>query len=147
MSKNQKNAVIWIAIACFFYLLVQSFSNVKDGTAGIPYSDFVSDIESGKIANVAIHGASIDGVTTDGKLFSTYNPGDTELVERLIAKNVKIVAGPNEEHSALLHIFSVAFFLCFCLWLFGFSLSDSYRQEEIRRSVSENHPMTLKKKK
>lgn len=105
MSKNQKNAVIWVAIACFFYLLVQSFSNVKDGAAGIPYSDFISDIESGKIANVAIHGASIDGVTTDGKLFSTYNPGDTELVDRLIAKNVKIVAGPNEEHSALLHIF------------------------------------------
>lgn len=121
MSKNQKNAVIWIAIACFFYLLVQSFSNVKDGTAEIPYSDFVSDIESGKIANVAIHGASIDGVTTDGKLFSTYNPGDTELVERLIAKNVKIVAGPNEEHSALLHIFFssiLPLLLLMAVWFF-----------------------------
>ncbi|MBQ7673406.1 MAG: ATP-dependent zinc metalloprotease FtsH [Alphaproteobacteria bacterium] len=105
MSKNQKNAVIWIAIVCFFYLLVNSFSNIKDGINNLPYSDFISDVENGKVVNVAIRGLSIDGVTSDGKLFSTYNPGDTGLINRLISKNVKIIAGPNEEHSALLHIF------------------------------------------
>ena len=105
MSKNQKNAVIWIAIICFFYLLVNSFSNIKDGINNLPYSDFISDVENGKVVNVAIRGLSIDGVTSDGKLFSTYNPGDTGLINRLISKNVKIIAGPNEEHSALLHIF------------------------------------------
>ena len=105
LSKNQKNAVVWIAIVCIFYLLIQSFSNVKEGTNTIAYSDFISDVENGKIANVSIKGLNINGITNDGKLFSTYNPGDSGLINRLISKKIKIHAESIEEHSALLHIF------------------------------------------
>lgn len=104
MSKNQKNVVIWVAIACFFYLLFQAFTGGRENISNIPYSDFISDVDAGKVSSVTIRGMVIDGVTTDGKLFSTYDPKDSGLINRLIDKNVRIVAGPNEENSTLLHI-------------------------------------------
>lgn len=121
MSKNQKNAIIWTVIACFFYLIVQSFGNLRESSVDIPYSEFISDIENGKVAKVEIRGDSIDGITSSGKLFSTYNPGDADLVDRLIARNVKIIAGPKEGHSALLHIFLgniLPFLLLIAVWYF-----------------------------
>ena len=90
MNKNQKNIVVWIAIACFFYLLFQAFSNGRGGVVTVAYSDFLSKVESGKVAKVAIRGSSIEGVTTDGEFFSTYDPRDWRLIDRLIAKNVHI---------------------------------------------------------
>ncbi|MDR2794742.1 MAG: ATP-dependent zinc metalloprotease FtsH [Holosporaceae bacterium] len=107
MNKNHKNVVIWIAIACFFYLLFQSFNVGKTSIANIPYSDFIADVEQGKINSVVIRGANIDGATTDGKFFSTHNPSDGKLVDRLLTKSVKIVSTPSDENSTLMHfIFS-----------------------------------------
>jgi cell division protease FtsH len=104
VNKNQKNVVIWLARACFLFLLFQAFNNGRDNVVTMPYSDFVSEVESGKVSRVVIRGFSIDGVTTDGKFFSTYDPRDPGLVEKLISKNVRIDAGPSEEHSTLLHV-------------------------------------------
>lgn len=105
MNKNQKNAVIWVAIACFFYLLVQSFGSVSENVTTIPYSDFIASVESGNVTSVMVRGLSVEGIGKDGKAFSTYNPGDSAMISKLLAKNVKIVANPNDEHSALLHLF------------------------------------------
>jgi cell division protease FtsH len=104
MNINHKNIIIWLAIGCFFYLLFQAISNGKENVNVIAYSDFIADVDNGKIANVAIRGAAIEGITNDGRTFATYNPGDLELVSRLISKNVRVAAIPNEEHSHLLHL-------------------------------------------
>lgn len=121
-NRNKKNAFIWMAIAGFFYLLVQSFSNVKETTSvPIAYSDFVANISEGKVATVSIRDAYIDGVTTDGQKFSTYNPGDGDVVERLIEKNVKVIGSPYEERSVFMHFFLTSFLpllLFFGLWYF-----------------------------
>ena len=120
MNKNKKNAFIWMAIACFFYLLVQSFSNIKEPTAlPVAYSDFVTNVNEGKVAAVNIREAYIDGVTTNGERFSTYNPGDGEIVERLIEKHIKVVGAPYEERSVLMHLFLTSFLpllIFFGLW-------------------------------
>lgn len=104
MSKNQKNAVIWVAIACFFYLLFQSFNVGKENVVEIPYSEFISDVDSGKVASVSIKGLVVRGIMIDGKVFSTYNPNDITLVQRLINKNISVSAGPNEEGSTIWHL-------------------------------------------
>ncbi|MDR0753075.1 MAG: ATP-dependent metallopeptidase FtsH/Yme1/Tma family protein, partial [Holosporaceae bacterium] len=105
MSKNYKNLSIWIAVGCFVFLLFQAFNNGRENISSIAYSDFLSDIDNGKVSSVIIRGSVIEGIALDGRLFSTYDPNDPELVKKLIAKNVKIMAGPNEEHSTLLHVF------------------------------------------
>jgi cell division protease FtsH len=105
VNKNYKNLSIWIAVGCFIFLLFQAISNGKENVSNISYSDFLSDVDNGKVASVVIRGFTVEGVTLDGRMFTTYDPRDPELVKRLIAKNVKIMAGPNEEHSTLLHLF------------------------------------------
>lgn len=107
MNKNHKNVVIWIAVACFFYLLFQSFNVGKTNISNISYSDFISDVENGKVNSVVIRGFSIEGTTGDGKFFSTHNPNDHALVDRLLAKKIKVTSIPGEENTTLLHfIFS-----------------------------------------
>ena len=104
MNKNQKNIVIWIAIGCFFYLLLQAFNGGRENINNIAYSDFISDVNASKVSSVTIRGMVIDGVTTDNRTFTTYDPGDTALVERLISKNVHVAARPNDENSTFLHL-------------------------------------------
>ncbi len=104
MSKNHKNIIVWITIACFFYLLFHAFNTGRENISNIAYSDFISEVENGKVSSVAIRGSSIEGITTDGKVFSTYDPKDSGLINRLIEKHVRIIAGPSEEHSNFLHV-------------------------------------------
>ncbi|MDR1551652.1 MAG: ATP-dependent zinc metalloprotease FtsH [Holosporaceae bacterium] len=105
MNRNYKNLSIWVAIGCFVFLLFQAFNGKKDNVTHITYSDFLSDVDNGKVASVMIRGLSIDGATLDGRLFTTYDPRDPDLVKKLLDKNVKLMAGPYEEHSPLLHLF------------------------------------------
>ena len=66
----------------------------------MPFSDFMARVEEGKVADVSIRGATVNGHLTDGGIgFSTYLPGDAPITDKLLAKNVKIVAQP-EEHDA-----------------------------------------------
>ncbi|MDR2781512.1 MAG: ATP-dependent metallopeptidase FtsH/Yme1/Tma family protein, partial [Holosporaceae bacterium] len=99
MGKNYKNLSIWIAIGCFVFLMFQAFNNGRENVTDITYSDFLIDVDNGKVSSVIIRGSAIDGITSDGRLFATYDPHDPELIKKLIAKNVKIMAGPGEEHS------------------------------------------------
>ncbi|MDR3151786.1 MAG: ATP-dependent zinc metalloprotease FtsH, partial [Holosporaceae bacterium] len=121
VSKNHKNAVLWVAIACFFYILFQSISSSKENVVTFSYSDFISHVDSGKVSNVIIRGASIDGLTTEGKIFTTYAPKDPTLISRLLEKNVRITAASSEENATLLHfIFSGLFplLLLASIWYF-----------------------------
>ena len=59
---NYKNLTIWIAIGCFFFLVVQTLVNIKDNENIIPYSEFISEVDAGKVSNVTIKGLTVEGV-------------------------------------------------------------------------------------
>ncbi|MDR0677458.1 MAG: ATP-dependent zinc metalloprotease FtsH [Holosporaceae bacterium] len=105
MNKNHKNLSILIAAGIFIFLLFQAINSGKDNVNNISYSDFISEMEAGKVSAVMIRGLTIEGNTSDGRIFVTYNPGDIDLIKKLLDKNVRIKAGPYEEHSTLFHIF------------------------------------------
>jgi cell division protease FtsH len=93
----------------------------KENISNIPYSDFISDVESGKVNSVIIRGSTIDGTTSDGKIFSTHNPNDLGLVDRLLTKKIRIMSTPSEENSALMHfIFSglLPMLILVAVWFF-----------------------------
>ncbi|MDR2067956.1 MAG: ATP-dependent zinc metalloprotease FtsH [Holosporaceae bacterium] len=105
MKKSYKNLTVWIAVGCFLLILFHALNVSKENISNISYSDFLSDVDNGKVSAVVIRGLTIEGVRLDGKIFSTYDPRDPELVNRLLAKNVKISAIPSDEHSSLFHLF------------------------------------------
>ena len=96
-----KNLVLWVIIAVLLaalFNLFQSSSSPKT-TNGYAYSDFMTEVDNGKVADVTIQGEQITGHFTDGRSFSTYSPQDPTIVTKLRQANVRISAIPRSEES------------------------------------------------
>ena len=63
----------------------------------LPFSNFLNEVDAGRVVEVTIQGNSISGVLADGNSFTTYSPNYPELVDKLSSKGVSIVASPKEE--------------------------------------------------
>jgi cell division protease FtsH len=96
-----KNLVLWVIIAVLLAALFNVFSNSSAPRGGAPtaYSDFLSEVENGRVADVTMQGESITGHFTDGRTFSTYSPPDANIVTSLRKANVRITAMPKSEES------------------------------------------------
>ncbi|HXS42292.1 MAG TPA: ATP-dependent zinc metalloprotease FtsH, partial [Stellaceae bacterium] len=85
------------------------------------FSDFISDIDHGKVSDVTIQGSNISGHFTDGRAFTTYSPHDPQLVTRLIDKGVRITAAPTDDNVPSLFGVLVSWFpmlLLIGVWIF-----------------------------
>jgi cell division protease FtsH len=63
----------------------------------ISFSEFLKEVDNGRVAQVNIEGNNISGILSDGKNFKTYAPNDPNLVEKLSNKGVGITATPTED--------------------------------------------------
>ena len=99
MNNFGKNFALWIIIALLLVALFNLFqgSSSRAPQAQMAFSDFVSQVEDGQIAEVTIQGNNIAGQFSDGRHFTTYAPDDPTLVSRLQAKGVRITAMPSED--------------------------------------------------
>ncbi len=105
MNPNYRNFALWAIIALLLIALFNMFQSPtqRAATADIEYSKFLDDVDAGKVKKVEISGDRIEGTYLDNNQhFSTYSPGDPELVKRLEAKNVVISASPITDGSTSL---------------------------------------------
>jgi cell division protease FtsH len=58
------------------------------------YSQFLSEVEGGRVSSVMISGPEISGSLSDGRLFQSYSPNDPGLVQKLTEKGVNFSAKP-----------------------------------------------------
>jgi cell division protease FtsH len=92
-------AVIGVLLAALFSMF--QGSNNAPMQSMMPFSEFMARVDEGKVSDVDIKGHIVAGHLTDqGTSFSTYLPDDTNITDKLLAKNVKIVAQP-EDHDQL----------------------------------------------
>ena len=63
----------------------------------IAFSQFLAEVDSGRVVQVEIKGNNINGVLSNGNNFSTYSPNYPNLVEKLSEKGVSIIAAPLED--------------------------------------------------
>ena len=88
-----KTAALWIVIILIMVMLYQLFNQqTKTKITKYAYSDFIHILDSGKVKEVKIQGQNIEGKLTDNVSFETLIPDDPKLVDRLLAKNVKVSA-------------------------------------------------------
>ncbi len=97
MNPLQKNIALWMVISLVFVLLYHLFNQPKTMAGSLIFSDFISQVEKGQVTEVTIQGENISGKATDGKVFKTYMPKDTQLVPLLKEKNVRITAKPLDD--------------------------------------------------
>ncbi len=97
MNNNYKNIALWGLIAVLLIALFQMFQSPSGQakTSEVAYSQFIQDVDRGRVKSVTISGERISGTYTDSSTgFTTYAPYDPELVKRLKAQNVEINAKP-----------------------------------------------------
>ena len=96
---NLKNLMMWGIIVLLVVGLFQLFQNPNNSVVSnkVPFSEFLKNIEDGRVVQVEIKGNNIEGVLADGTVFNTYAPNDPNLVEKLTSKGVSITASPLED--------------------------------------------------
>jgi cell division protease FtsH len=95
-----KNIALFIVIGLLIVMLFGMFQT--PGAVGtqalMPFSDFMKRVDEGKVADVSIRGHIVSGHLSDGgTVFSTYLPDDSMITDKLLAKNVKVVAQPEDK--------------------------------------------------
>jgi cell division protease FtsH len=106
MSNFGRNLALWVIIALLLVVLFNLFqpSSSRSPAAQLAYSDFIADVNAGRVRDVTIQGRIVSGLLADGRQFQTYTPEDPTLVARLTEKGVRVIAKPEESDvNPLLH--------------------------------------------
>ena len=97
---NLKNLAMWAVIVFLTIGLYNMFKNPQGSMTqknNIIFSEFLSEVDNGRVVQVEIQGNKIQGIMSNGEKFSTYSPNDPNLIEKLSNKGVSISASPLEE--------------------------------------------------
>ncbi len=105
MSNFGRNLALWVVIALLLVVLFNLFqpSTSRAPATQVAYSDFIGEVNGGRVRDVLIQGRTVSGSLTDGRNFQTYTPEDPSLVARLTEKGVRVIAKPEESDNPLLH--------------------------------------------
>jgi len=123
LNQFYKNLSLWLVISLMMILLFNMFNKPRPTAEKLNFSDFISQVDAGKITAVVIQGNEISGKYDgkDGKAFQTYKPySDADLTKRLLEKKVTITAKPEEEKFSWFSIFISWFplILLVGVWIF-----------------------------
>ena len=121
MNTRMKNLIFWIVVGLFMILLFNLFNTpTQSPQEEVVFSEFMSRLDTGAVAEVTIQGNHISGVFNDGGKFKTYSADYPDLVKVLRDKNVRIIAKP-DDGGPWYFVFLVTwgpFILFIGLWIF-----------------------------
>jgi cell division protease FtsH len=105
-----RNLVLWLVIAAVLLTVFNNFSTETE-SGRLSYSDFVAEVQSGRIERVTVDGYTIEGVRQNGDRFETVRPAiaDPKLIDDLLEHNV-VVEGKMPEQQSLWQQLLVATF-------------------------------------
>ncbi len=120
MNQFSRNFLLWILIAVAMVSLFSMFSETPTQQDSVAYSNFLSQVENGDVREVDIQGRNVIVHTMDGRSYQTYAPGDANMVQRLLEKNVVVKAQAPEETPLAMHVLISWFpmLLLIGIWIF-----------------------------
>ena len=152
---NFKNLAMWAIIVLLTVGLYNMFKNPQTNynqKNKIIFSEFLSEVENGRVVQVEIQGNNVNGVFSNGNKFSTYVPNDPNLIEKLSDKGVSISAAPLDEKMPSLLGVLLSWFpmlLLIAVWIFfmrqmqggkggamGFGRSKAKMMNELKGKVT-----------
>ncbi|MBV1905632.1 MAG: ATP-dependent zinc metalloprotease FtsH [Pseudomonadales bacterium] len=95
-----KNLLLWLVIAAVLLTVFNNF-NVEEQSQELSYSDFVTEVQNNRVAQVNIDNYIINGERSNGEKFQTVRPAlsDPKLMDDLISHRVKVVGTRVEKQS------------------------------------------------
>ncbi|MCG6899186.1 MAG: ATP-dependent zinc metalloprotease FtsH [Gammaproteobacteria bacterium] len=113
--------MLWVVIAVVLMTVFNNFGPKTTGSQSINYSDFINEVQQGRVKQVEIEEHTVKGTRMDGTRFATITPpDDPKMVDDLLSNNVEVkVTGPSE-HGLLMTIFINWFpmLLLIGVWIF-----------------------------
>ncbi|WP_417310669.1 ATP-dependent zinc metalloprotease FtsH [Devosia sp.] len=100
MNVNFRNFAIWLVILFMLMGLFSVFqtSQRTSSVSDESYSQFVTDVDAGRVQSVTITDDVVSGVLSDGTRFETIIPQGADIVSRLEERNVDITARAPESN-------------------------------------------------
>ena len=154
---NFRNLAMWAVIVILTIGLYNMFKNPQGSVNqknNIIFSEFLTQVDNGRVVQVEIQGKNIKGVMSNGEMFNTYAPDDPNLIQKLSDKGVSISASPLEEKMPSLFGILLSWFtmlLLIAVWIFfmrqmqggkggamGFGKSKAKMMNEIKGKVTFN---------
>ena len=154
---NFRNLAMWAVIIVLTIGLYNMFKNPQssvDQGNNIIFSEFLDEVDNGRIVQVEIQGNNIKGVLANGDSFTTYSPNDPNLIQKLTDRGVSISAAPLDEKMPSLFGVLLSWFpmlLLIAVWIFfmrqmqggkggamGFGRSKAKLMNEVKGKVTFN---------
>ncbi|MBK1700355.1 ATP-dependent metalloprotease [Thiococcus pfennigii] len=120
MGDMAKNLILWVVIAIVLMSVFNSFTTTQTDAHKLAYSDFLAQVQQGRVTEVTIQGRKIDAIDDSGRHFTTFSPGDDGLIGDLIDNDVLIRATEPDKPSMLSSILINWFplLLLVAIWIF-----------------------------
>ena len=119
---NQNNGMwLWLVAGFLFLSIAMSMQSPPSARyEQRAFSDFLADVETGRVADVTIQGQEIAGEYEDGSRFQSYIPAGADVIETLRQNEVRVNAVPEPEPSFLssLLISALPILLLIGVWIF-----------------------------
>ncbi len=154
---NFRNLAMWAVIIVLTIGLYNMFKNPQNQIQknnNIIFSEFLTQVDNGRVVEVEIQGNNIKGVLANGEIFTTYSPNDPNLIQTLTDKGVSISASPIDEKMPSLFGVLLSWFpmlLLIAVWIFfmrqmqggrggamGFGKSKAKLMNEVKGKVTFN---------
>ncbi len=154
---NFKNLAMWaviIVLTLGLYNMFKSPQRSVSQSSNLIFSEFLSEVDNGRVVRVEIQGNNIKGVLANGNEFITYSPNDPNLIQRLTDRGVSISAAPLDEKMPSLFGVLLSWFpmlLLIAVWIFfmrqmqggrggamGFGRSKAKLMNEVKGKVTFN---------
>lgn len=116
-----KNLVLWLVIAAVILMVVNGFDTPEKSEL-VGYSEFVKEVQSGRVSEVSIDGLTIKGTKMNGTEFRTVRPQvrDDKLMDDLLNNNVTVEAPEPEETSLWRQLLVASFPILIIIAVFMF---------------------------
>ena len=121
LNDMAKNLVLWLIIAAVLVTVMNNFSG-KTETQRLNYSEFIEQVNEGKVQQVTVDGFVISGKRADGSTFETVRPAiqDNGLIGDLIENKVTVIGKQPEQQSIWTQLLVASFPILVIIAVFMF---------------------------
>jgi cell division protease FtsH len=113
--------MLWVVIAVVLMTVFNNFGPKNTSSQAINYSDFINEVQQGRVQRVEIEEHTVKGTRTDGTRFTTMTPPeDPKMVDDLLSNKVEVKVNEPNQHGILMTIFINWFpmLLLIGVWIF-----------------------------
>jgi len=96
MNQFSRNLALWLVLALMVLLVVNMFQGQQPRDEEIGYSQFVSELEAGRVSDVTVQGSVIRGQLEGDQTFKTYGPQE-DAIKRFLDKDISFSVKPEAD--------------------------------------------------